>query len=174
MASNIGNMLTGFGDMHGPDDPGGWVILDEPELHLGADVLVPDLAGWRIERATWPEDAAYIDIAPDWVCEVLAVRGRLASAPGRRAIEDRCAWWRRPSRSAVSTFGAHGGEASANPYRLVSERTSTFGTEMARKTSNKISVPSGIRTGGGLASRKSPKTSRKRALFGGDRSAFGW
>ena len=45
--------------------PGGWVILDEPELHLGADVLVPDLAGWRIERATWPEDAAYIDIAPD-------------------------------------------------------------------------------------------------------------
>ena len=25
--------------------PGGWWILFEPELHLGADILVPDLAG---------------------------------------------------------------------------------------------------------------------------------
>ena len=24
--------------------PGGWWIIDEPELHLGEDVLVPDLA----------------------------------------------------------------------------------------------------------------------------------
>ena len=30
-----------------PGGPGGWWILFEPELHLGADILVPDLAGWR-------------------------------------------------------------------------------------------------------------------------------
>src|SRR5258708_7386338 len=30
--------------------PGGWWILDEPELHLGADIVVPHLAGWRLER----------------------------------------------------------------------------------------------------------------------------
>ena len=30
--------------------PGGWYILDEPELHLGEEILVPDLAGWRRER----------------------------------------------------------------------------------------------------------------------------
>ena len=30
--------------------PGGWVILYEPELHFGRDVLVPDLAGWRRAR----------------------------------------------------------------------------------------------------------------------------
>jgi hypothetical protein len=30
--------------------PGGWWILPEPELHLGADVLVPDYAGWRRTR----------------------------------------------------------------------------------------------------------------------------
>ena len=30
--------------------PGGWWILDEPELHLGEDIVVPDLAGWRRER----------------------------------------------------------------------------------------------------------------------------
>ena len=28
--------------------PGGWWILDEPELHLAEDVLVPDVAGWRL------------------------------------------------------------------------------------------------------------------------------
>jgi Uma2 family endonuclease len=54
----------------GVNGPGGWVILDEPELHFGSDVLVPDLAGWRNERvADWSE-AAYLTIAPDWVCEV--------------------------------------------------------------------------------------------------------
>ena len=31
----------------GRGGPGGWLILDEPELHLADDVLVPDLAGWR-------------------------------------------------------------------------------------------------------------------------------
>jgi hypothetical protein len=34
----------------GPGGPGGWWILFEPELHLSADILVPDLAGWRRER----------------------------------------------------------------------------------------------------------------------------
>jgi Uma2 family endonuclease len=52
--------------------PGGWWIVDEPEVHLGANVLVPDLAGWR--RARMPEypDVAYFSIAPDWVCEILS------------------------------------------------------------------------------------------------------
>ena len=30
--------------------PGGWWILDEPQLHLGEDIVVPDIAGWRRER----------------------------------------------------------------------------------------------------------------------------
>lgn len=57
----------------GRGGPGGWMILDEPELHLSADILVPDLAGWRIERLpTVPQDEAYFTLAPDWVCEVLS------------------------------------------------------------------------------------------------------
>lgn len=60
----------------GGGGPGGWVVLDEPELHLGADVLVPDLAGWRRERMPeLPRDAA-LTLAPDWVCEVLSPRTR--------------------------------------------------------------------------------------------------
>lgn len=56
----------------GKGGPGGWVILDEPELHLHGHVLVPDLAGWRRERMPRvPTDAAF-ELAPDWACEVLS------------------------------------------------------------------------------------------------------
>ncbi len=34
----------------GENGPGGWWLLNEPELHFEADVLVPDIAGWRRER----------------------------------------------------------------------------------------------------------------------------
>jgi len=56
----------------GSGGPGGWWILDEPELHLGADVLVPDLAGWRRERMPTLPETAYFELPPDWVCEVLS------------------------------------------------------------------------------------------------------
>ena len=52
--------------------PGGWVILDEPELHVVGQVLVPDLAGWRRERMPEIPDVAFFELAPDWVCEVLS------------------------------------------------------------------------------------------------------
>ena len=56
----------------GEDGPGGWLLLVEPELHLGVDVLVPDMAGWRRERMpVMPETPAFT-LAPDWVCEVLS------------------------------------------------------------------------------------------------------
>jgi Uma2 family endonuclease len=51
---------------------GGWVILDEPELHFGDDVLVPDIAGWRRERLPTVPATNFLTIAPDWVCEVLS------------------------------------------------------------------------------------------------------
>lgn len=58
----------------GRGGPGGWVILDEPELHLEADpdIVVPDLAGWRRQRMPEVPDTAYLTLAPDWVCEVLS------------------------------------------------------------------------------------------------------
>jgi Uma2 family endonuclease len=54
--------------------PGGWWFIPEPELHLGPDVMVPDIAGWRRERLPWPlgTEAPYSTVAPDWVCEVLS------------------------------------------------------------------------------------------------------
>lgn len=54
----------------GRGGPGGWVILDEPELHVAGQVLVPDLAGWRRERMPEIPDVAFFELTPDWVCEV--------------------------------------------------------------------------------------------------------
>jgi Uma2 family endonuclease len=69
-------MLLGPPFRYGRGGPGGWIILDEPELHFGEgerrDVLVPDLAGWRRERMPETPGTPAISLAPDWVCEVLS------------------------------------------------------------------------------------------------------
>jgi len=56
----------------GINGPGGWLVLDEPELRMAEDVLVPDLAAWRRERLPALSTGEYPALAPDWVCEVLS------------------------------------------------------------------------------------------------------
>lgn len=70
-ASGLGEEL-GPPFKRGKGGPGGWIILFEPELHLGADILVPDLAGWRRERMPETPLEPYLTLAPDWLCEVLS------------------------------------------------------------------------------------------------------
>lgn len=77
----------------GKGGPGGWVLLFEPELHLGRDVLVPDLAGWRRERMPEMPDTVGFTLAPDWVCEMLSPstvvldRGRKMRIYARRGVK---------------------------------------------------------------------------------------
>jgi Uma2 family endonuclease len=66
-----GTLVPPFG-FRDNDGPGGWVLLFEPELHLDVDVMVPDLAGWRRERMPDAPTEAAIELAPDWVCEILS------------------------------------------------------------------------------------------------------
>ncbi|HEY4241962.1 MAG TPA: Uma2 family endonuclease [Kofleriaceae bacterium] len=54
----------------GRGGPGGWILRDEPELHLGGDVVVPDMGGWRRERH--PGEGPYSTVSPDWLCEILS------------------------------------------------------------------------------------------------------
>jgi Uma2 family endonuclease len=70
-ASRLGIDLGGPFD-RGKGGAGGWIILDKPELHLGEDIVVPDLASWR--RARMPElpTTPAFHLAPDWICEVLS------------------------------------------------------------------------------------------------------
>ena len=70
-SSGLGGALRGPFD-RGRGGPGGWRILFEPELHLGSDVLVPDLAGWRRVRLPALPDQAFFSLAPDWICEVVS------------------------------------------------------------------------------------------------------
>jgi Uma2 family endonuclease len=70
-ASTLAGQLDSSFD-RGLDGPGGWVFLFEPELHLGNDVVVPDVAGWRRERLPEIPDAPWLELAPDWACEVLS------------------------------------------------------------------------------------------------------
>jgi Uma2 family endonuclease len=65
------------GELQGPYDqgrngPGGWWILDEPEVHLMGDILVPDIAGWRRARLPRLPQTAWFELAPDWLCEILS------------------------------------------------------------------------------------------------------
>lgn len=77
-SSRLGVHLGGAFDSD-EGEPGGWILLDEPELHLGEDVLVPDMAGWRRERMPEMPLTPAFDLAPDWVCEVLS--------PGTAALD---------------------------------------------------------------------------------------
>ena len=51
-ASRLGAFLGDPFD-RGRGGPGGWTLLDEPELHLGEHVVVPDIAGWRLREGAW-------------------------------------------------------------------------------------------------------------------------
>lgn len=80
-ASVLGSDLIGSFDWPagGSGRPGGWWLLFEPELQLGDDTVVPDLAGWRRERLPVLPNVAQFAIAPDWACEVVS--------PGTEAID---------------------------------------------------------------------------------------
>ena len=85
VASGLGMDLGSPFD-RGRGGPGGWFIAHEPELHLAGDVLVPDLAAWRVARL--PVEArkgAYFTVVPDWVAEVASPsttqRDRLIKVP---------------------------------------------------------------------------------------------
>ena len=72
VAASLLGVEIGDAFQRGRSGPGGWVLIDEPELHLGEDVIVPDLAGWRRERFPGLPEEAYFETPPDWVCEVLS------------------------------------------------------------------------------------------------------
>ena len=128
VASTLGGVLVPpfrFGD----GGPGGWWILDEPELHLGENVLVPDLAGWRRERMPALPEEAFFSLAPDWVCEVLSPstsrtdRTRKAPLYARAAIAHM--WLVDPGAQTLEVYGlesgrwvllgAHGGDEKVTP-----------------------------------------------------------
>jgi len=71
-SSLLGTLLGGPFDL-GSGGPGGWIVLDEPELHTpDGNVVVPDIGAWRRECMPQLPDEPYLTICPNWVCEVLS------------------------------------------------------------------------------------------------------
>ena len=92
--------------------PGGWWILDEPELHLGGNVLVPDLAGWRTERMPQVPKNHIFDISPDWVCEVTSPSSgridRLKKMPVYAREEVQYTWIVEPEQQTLEAYRLQG------------------------------------------------------------------
>ena len=114
-ASVIGSDLLG-GFHRPPGDPsglGGWWVLDEPELHLGDDVAVPDIAAWRHARMARVPSTAFFTLPPDWVCEVISPstgqidRGRKMRIYARAGIEH--LWIVDPLLQTVECYRLDGG-----------------------------------------------------------------
>ena len=74
MSGSALGMDIGAAFQRGKGGPGGWWIIDEPEIHFVRDtvVAVPDLAGWRRERMPSLPDDHRFEVVPDWVCEILS------------------------------------------------------------------------------------------------------
>jgi hypothetical protein len=117
-ASTLGEQL--LGPFHrGRGGPGGWWIIDEPELHLGDDIHVPDLAGWR--RDTLP-------VLPD-VPAMTVARVRKLPAYARAGVG--YAWLIDPAARTLEAFrregerwvllGAHAGntEPHVEPFEEI-------------------------------------------------------
>jgi Uma2 family endonuclease len=107
-----------YARLDGPFDqgiggPGGWLLLFEPELHLGEDVLVPDIAGWRRERMPVMPHSAALTLVPDWVCEVLSPstamldREKKTKVYAREGV--RHLWLVDPLRQALEVYELDGG-----------------------------------------------------------------
>ena len=112
-SSGLGAKIGGPFD-YDRDGPGGWWIIDEPELHLGDDILVPDLAGWRRERMPEYPDMAYFTLAPDWVCEVISPSTRALDQGEKRTIYAReevdNLWFVDPDIRTLEVFELSGGQ----------------------------------------------------------------
>ena len=125
--SNVASMLGGLlipPFRLGRGGPGGSILLDEPELHLGPrpDKMGPDLAGWRRERVPVLPDASQINTPPDWVCEVLSpsteVTDRGIKVPIYAREGVRHVWLLDPATRTLELFAlAHGELRPSGKYQ---------------------------------------------------------
>ena len=113
LASSVLTGRLGPSFHRGDGGPGGWWILAEPELHLGEEILVPDLAGWQRERMPELPDTAYFTLAPDWACEVLSASTRKLDLVRKRPVYAREGvphlWLVDPEERILEAFELHEG-----------------------------------------------------------------
>ncbi|MHC1741722.1 MAG: Uma2 family endonuclease [Syntrophobacteraceae bacterium] len=70
----------------GRGGPGGWIFLIEVEIKWESQLVVPDIAGWRKERFPPELETDWIEVVPDWVCEVFSPSTALRDRTVKKAI----------------------------------------------------------------------------------------
>jgi Uma2 family endonuclease len=74
--------------------------------------LVPDLAGWKRERLPLMPAAAYFELRPDWVCEILSPStagiDRVRKARLYAMWETPFMWLIEPVERFIETYRLHG------------------------------------------------------------------
>lgn len=142
-SSNLG-VEVGSAYGRGRGGPGGWWIIDEPELHFvrNTEVLVPDLAGWRRERMPLVPDDQRFEVVPDWVCEILspatASKDREIKMPLYARYGVAYAWIVDPARQTLEAYSLNDGRwalqasyaaadtVQAEPFEAVAFRVETL------------------------------------------------
>jgi Uma2 family endonuclease len=126
-AASVLGIVLGGPFFLGQGGPGGWQILDEPELQLGEHILVPDLAAWRSERMPQMPKVPRFELAPDWICEVLSPStqaiDRADKLPIYASHDVRYAWLVEPMAQTLEV------------YRLEGQRWVLLGTHRGAVTS---------------------------------------
>ena len=96
------------------DGPGGWVFLAEPELRLGANIIVPDLAAWRSERIPSTPDTSTISLPPDWICEIVSASTETRDRTTKMRIYGEAGtpylWLIDPRQQMLEAFELRGGQ----------------------------------------------------------------
>src|SRR5262245_18308797 len=129
-ASSVLGMLLGPPFHFGSGGPGGWMIHDEPELLLGEDIVVPDLARCRRERMPEVPDVAYFTLPPVWVCEMLSKStermDRAEKLPIYAAAGVKHAWLGSAARRTLEVLRLHEGKCVATYTGDVRVRAEPF------------------------------------------------
>ncbi len=117
-SSSLGGELVGpF--QRGLGGPGGWYILDEPEIHLGDHVVVPEMTGWKKERMSRLPDTAAFHMRPDWVCEFLSPSTQRHDKGDKRDIYAEFGvpylWFVNPIQQILKVFRLKGRDWIAGP-----------------------------------------------------------
>lgn len=114
-SSRLGADLEGpYG--RGRGGPGGWWMIDEPEIHLALDteVVVPDIASWRKARMPSPPAGHKIPVIPDWGCEVFSPstksKDREEKIPIYARYQVRFAWFVDPKTHTLEAYEQQDGQ----------------------------------------------------------------
>lgn len=78
LAASVLNRRIGSPFSDGIGGPGGWWILEGPEIEFENEKqhYVPDLAGWKKERMPQVPVGHIFTVVPDWVCEIVSPSSR--------------------------------------------------------------------------------------------------